>query len=147
MTYSDKPKITFYVLSTQLQPEREMFACKLIEKIYRSEQNCYVLTDSAEQAGSMDKQLWTFRAGSFIPHQIYKGILPDLNQTILIGGSDIPESRQNIIINLSSIFPTLSEQTKRIIEILDASETSKQAGRQRYRHYQELGLEIETHKI
>jgi DNA polymerase-3 subunit chi len=147
MTYSDRPKISFYVLSTHLQQEREAFACKLIEKIYRSEQNCYVLTDSLEQASSMDKQLWTFRAGSFIPHQIYKGLLPDLNQTILIGGSDIPESRQNIIINLSSIFPALGAETKRIVEILDASEASKQAGRQRYRHYQELGLEIETHKM
>lgn len=141
------PEVSFYVLPTQSQQERLDFACKLIEKIYRSGQNCYVLTDTQEQAADMDKQLWTFRAGSFIPHQIFNGIVPELTQTILIGGNDIPESRQNVIVNLSDSVPAVTEHTERILEILDNSETCKQAGRQRYRHYQQLGLAIATHKM
>lgn len=140
-------EVSFYVLASQSQQERQEFACKLIEKIYRSGQNCYVLTDSAEQAASIDKALWTFRAGSFIPHQIYTGIVPELKQTILIGGNDIPESRQNVIINLSENVPAITGHTERILEILDNSEACKQAGRQRYRHYQQLGLNITTHKM
>jgi len=141
------PEVSFYVLASHSQQERQDFACKLIEKIYRSGQNCYVLTDSAEQAASIDKQLWTFRPGSFVPHQIYGGIVPELKQTILIGGNDIPESRQNVIVNLSDSVPAVTEHTERILEILDNSETCKQAGRQRYRHYQQLGLAISTHKM
>jgi len=141
------PEVNFYVLASQSRQERQDFACKLIEKIYRSGQNCYVLTDSAEQAASMDKELWSFRAGSFIPHQIYNGIVPELTQTILIGGSDIPESRQNLIVNLSDNTPAVTKRTERILEILDSSEICKQAGRQRYRQYQQLGLAITTHKI
>ena len=141
------PEISFYVLASDSQQQRLDFACKLIEKIYRNGQSCYVLTDSAEQAASIDKQLWAFRPGSFIPHQIYNGITPELPQTILIGGADIPESRQNLIVNLSENPPPVSPKTERILEILDNSETSKQAGRQRYRHYQQLGLGIVTHKM
>jgi DNA polymerase-3 subunit chi len=141
------PEVSFYVLSTHLQQERLDFACKLIEKIYRNGQNCYVLTDTAEQAASMDKQLWTFRAGSFIPHQISTGIVPELPQTILIGGHDVPESRQNILINLSHTVPALTSHTERILEILDNSEECKKAGRLRFRHYQEQGFEIVTHKL
>jgi len=141
-------EISFYVLSSHSQQQRLEFACKLIEKIYRSGHSCFVLTDSAAQAEEMDKQLWSFRAGSFIPHQIYNGIVPELAQTVLIGSSEeIPESRQNLIVNLSSRAPTLSPQTERILEILDNSDASKQAGRQRYRHYQQLGLAIATHKM
>jgi DNA polymerase-3 subunit chi len=147
MTPSTKPEIIFYVLKTLSQQKREIFACKLIEKIYRNAQTCYVLIDSAEQAHSLDQQLWTFRAGSFIPHQIYKEVLPELAQTILIGASHIPESYQNLILNLSSTLPTLGPNTERIMEILDNSEESKQAGRHRYRAYQELGLAITTHKL
>lgn len=95
----------------------------------------------------MDKQLWSFRPGSFIPHQIYQGTLPELPQTILIGGADIPPGRQNVILNLSANTPAINEQTQRILEILDNSEECKQAGRQRYRHYQQLNLEIVTHKM
>lgn len=141
------PEVTFYVLATQSQQERLDFACKLIEKIYRSGQNCYVLTDSREQAANVDKQLWTFRAGSFVPHQIYDGVVPALPQVILIGGNDIPESRQNVIVNLSDSVPAITEYTQRILEILDNSETCKQAGRQRYRHYQQLGQPIVTHRM
>ncbi|MGD0959857.1 MAG: DNA polymerase III subunit chi [Methylomonas sp.] len=144
---ASKPEISFYVLSSHLQQQREIFACKLIEKIYRSEQHCYVLTGSAAQAASMDNQLWTFRAGSFVPHQIYTGVLPELPQTVLIGGPDIPESRQEVVINLSSSLPAIGPHTKRMLEILDSSEESKQAGRERYRYYQDLGLKIVTHKI
>lgn len=119
----------------------------MIEKIYRNDQNCYVLIGSVEQAENFDKQLWTFRAGSFVPHQIYTGIVPELEQIILIGGSDIPEIRQNLIVNLSDTIPPFSQQTERILEILDDSDSCKQAGRIRYRHYQELGLTINTYKI
>jgi len=140
------PEVIFYVLASSSQHERQDFACKLIEKIYRSGQFCYLLTDNDEQANEIDKLLWTFRAGSFVPHQLYQGLPPACQNTILIGGCDIPPAWQKVIVNLSTHFPATSQPTERILEILDNSEASKQAGRQRYRHYQQAGLEITTHK-
>jgi DNA polymerase-3 subunit chi len=81
-----------------------------------------------------------------VPHQLYQGQLPAYQKTILIGGSDIPQSWQKLIINLSSHYPPTIAPTERILEILDNSEESKQAGRQRYRHYLEAGLQIITHR-
>jgi DNA polymerase-3 subunit chi len=141
-----RPEVIFYVLASSSQLERQDFACKLIEKIYRGGQFCYVLTDHPEQASEVDKLLWTFRAGSFVPHQLYQGQLPVYPNTILIGGSDIPENWLKIIVNLSTRFPPAIAPTERIVEILDNSEESKQAGRQRYRHYLEAGLDIVTHR-
>lgn len=141
-----RPEVVFYVLASSSQHERQDFACKLIEKIYRSGQFCYVLTDNTEQAGEIDKLLWTFRAGSFVPHQLYQGLLPAYQNTVLIGGSEIPENWQKVIVNLSTHFPVTTTPTERILEILDNSDASKQAGRQRYRHYLDAGLEITTHK-
>lgn len=141
-----RPEVVFYVLASSSQAERQDFACKLIEKIYRGGQFCYVLTEHAAQAAEVDKSLWTFRAGSFVPHQVYQGVLPAYPNTILIGGSDIPPDWQKIIVNLSTHFPPTVAPTERIVEILDNSEESKRAGRHRYRHYQESGLEIITHR-
>lgn len=140
-----KPEIVFYVLASSAQQERRDFACKLIEKIYRGGRFCYVLADD-EQAGELDKQLWTFRAGSFVPHQQYRNASPAYPNTVLIGGPEIPEAWRPIIVNLSSHFPPATAPTERIVEILDNSESSKQAGRERYRHYLAAGLEIVTHK-
>ncbi|MGZ4954936.1 MAG: DNA polymerase III subunit chi [Methylobacter sp.] len=139
-------EVSFYILPTESLQDRYLFACKLIEKAYRSGSYCYVLTDSAEQSKIIDDLLWTFRAGSFIPHQIYAGELPDIEKTILIGSLDAPENWQKVLFNLSSRYPDIGQQTERILEILDNSETTKEAGRNRYRRYQQSGMKITTHK-
>jgi DNA polymerase III subunit chi len=140
-------EVSFYILPSESLQDRYLFACKLVEKAYRSGHFCYVLTDSAEQSRIIDDLLWTFRAGSFIPHQIYTGKLPDLEKVILIGSLDAPENWQKTLFNLSSRYPAgIGPQTERILEILDNSETTKAAGRERYRQYQQSGFKITMHK-
>jgi len=156
-------EVSFYILPTESLQDRYRFACKLIEKAYRSGSFCYVLTDSDEQSRIIDDLLWTFRAGSFIPHQIYTGELPDIardgvyaasspgasaaiEKVILIGSLNAPEHWQKVLFNLSSRYPELGPSTERILEILDNSETTKEAGRNRYRRYQQAGMKITTHK-
>lgn len=141
-----QPEVIFYVLASSSQPERQDFACKLVEKIYRGGQFCYLLTEDQQQTDEIDKLLWTFRAGSFVPHQIHHDQPPAYRNTILIGGSDIPNDWRKVIVNLSTVFPPIEPPTERIVEILDNSEASRQAGRLRYRHYLDAGLEIVTHK-
>jgi DNA polymerase-3 subunit chi len=140
-------EVSFYILPSESLQERYLFACKLIEKAYRSGSVCYVLTDSMEQSRQMDDLLWTFRPGSFIPHQIYTGEPPGIERVILIGSMNAPENWQKTLFNLSSHYPNPGPQTERILEILDNSETTKDAGRSRYRQYQQSGINITTHKM
>ena len=140
------PEVSFYILPSESFQDRYLFACKLIEKAYRSGSFCYVLTDSAEQSQIIDDLLWTFRVGSFIPHQIYTGEPPDIEKVILIGSLSAPENWQKVLFNLSSHYPGLGPQTERILEILDNSETTKAAGRDRYRRYQQSGTTVTTYK-
>jgi len=140
-------EVSFYILPSESTQDRYLFACKLIEKVYRSGCFCYVLTDSIEQSRQLDDLLWTFRPGSFIPHQIYTGELPGIEKVILIGSLNAPEHWQKTLFNLSSHYPDVGSQTERILEILDNSEATKEAGRQRYRQYQQSGMKITTHKI
>ncbi len=141
------PDVSFYILPSQSQQERDLFACKLIEKAYRNHCFCYALTDSEEQSRQLDDLLWTFRAGSFIPHQIYTGESPCTEKAILIGSPPAPTHWQKTVINLSSNCPENFYQIERILEILDNSEANKEFGRNRYRQYQKAGIEISTHKI
>lgn len=140
-------EVSFYILPSESTQERYEFACKLIEKVYRSGCFCYVLTDNAEQSQKIDDLLWTFRAGSFIPHQIYTGELPGIEKVILIGSLNAPDNWQKTVINLSSHCPEEFDKIERILEILDNSEAAKELGRNRYRQYQQSGVNITTHKI
>ena len=134
--------ISFYILPTQSQQERYLFTCKLIEKAYRSGCFCYVLTDTAAQSQRIDDLLWTFRAGSFIPHQVYTGDVPLVAQ-VLIGSLPPPIEWQKTVLNLSS---HCTEAT-RVLEILDNSEETKSVGRERYRTYKQIGHTLTTHKM
>jgi len=140
-------EVSFYILPSESLQDRYLFACKLIEKAYRSGHFCYVLTDSADQSRIIDDLLWTFRAGSFIPHQIYTGELPGLEKVILIGSLAAPEHWQKTLFNLSSRIPDIGPQTERILEILDNSEATKELGRNRYRQYKQSGMKVTDIKI
>ena len=140
-------EVSFYILSSALLQERYLFACKLIEKAYRNGQFCYILTDSDEQSQLLDDLLWTFRAGSFIPHEIYTGQAPSTDKVILIGSVKAPEHSQGLLFNLSSKYPEEISNTKRILEILDNCEVTKAAARNRYRQYQQAGMSVTTHNM
>ena len=143
------PEASFYILPTHSLSDRFIFACKLIEKAYRSGQFCYVYTDSLQQSQQLDNQLWTFRENSFIPHQIYdeNNQTPEYEKSVLIGSLAAPKNWQKLIFNLSSNYPDDLKTTKRVLEILDNNEDLKQAGRQRFRQYKDDGFEVSTHKI
>jgi len=140
-------EVSFYLLSSALLQERYLFACKLIEKAYRNGQFCYILTDDDQQSQLLDDLLWTFRAGSFIPHEIYTGSAPISDKVVLIGTVKAPEQSQALLFNLSSKYPEDISKTKRILEILDNCEVTKAAARNRYRQYQQAGLNVTTHNI
>ena len=141
------PEVTFYVLNSESLYDRYLFACKLIEKAYNTGKFCYVLLDTIEQCQRLDDMLWTFRAGSFIPHQIFNGVPPEITEQILIGTANAPENWQNVVFNLSSQMPQNWQNAARVLEILDNNEATKADGRERYRTYKNAGIEIVTHKI
>ncbi len=141
------PDISFYILPSNSEQGRFNFACKLAEKAYRSASKAYILTDTKTQSRKLDDLLWTFRAGSFVPHHEYIGSAQSIENSVLIGFINAPENWQQSIINLSGQCPENLQQSERILEILDNDDTIKQSGRQRYRQYQHSGFNISTYKM
>ncbi len=141
------PEISFYVLSSNEERLRSFFCCKLIEKAYRQGVFCYLLTDSDSQTRMLDNLLWTFRPNSFIPHEIYSGELPAIDNLVLIGSLPPPDHWKKVVVNFS--LQTLKDLTavERLLEIIDHHPQRIQAGRNRYRVYQQQGLEIKTLQI
>ena len=140
-------EVSFYILSATTEQEKLIFVCKLLEKIYLKNFYCYVLTDNIEQSRNLDNLLWTFRPSSFVPHQLFLGEKSNSLNKVLIGSVQPPEGWQETIINLSSNCPPKLLQTTKILEIIHNNTTTKDIGRQHYRHYQQLGIAIKTHQI
>ena len=136
----------FYVLSSADDAARAGFACRLAEKVYLLDQRVHLRADSPSRAAEIDELLWTFRQGSFVPHEILRdGVEPASPVTIGAGAATPPGAE--LLINLAADAPPLPGAVPRIAEIVDASDAGRRAGRERFRQYRSAGCEPVTHNV
>ncbi len=139
-------RVSFYLLKGSVEHDRQVFACRLIEKAYKQGHHIYIHTDNAEKAEQVNQILWSFRADSFVPHQLTDRPNAD-TCPILIGHDTKPPRLMDLLINLGAEQPVFFSQFERVAEFINDDEQLKIMGRERYRFYQQRGYELSTHKI
>lgn len=139
-------QVDFYVLAAADENSRRQFACRLAEKAYRLEHSVRILAADRETAEQLDKLLWTWRAGSFVPHEVLeRGAVPQAPVTISY--VDGEEAGSDLLINLSDAVPGAAGDFPRIAEIVTSDEAQRRLGRQRFTRYREQGYTLKTHKL
>ena len=66
-------RVDFYVLATEENRTRLVYACRVIEKAFLQRLRVVVNLGSAVEADSFDALLWTFGDRSFVPHALVTG--------------------------------------------------------------------------
>lgn len=136
-------KVDFYILDSG---SREQTACKLAEKAYQLGHRVYVHTASETQARHLDELLWTFRDGSFLPHEAYRHG-QEKTSPILVGAVEAPDTDSEVLINLAHDVPLFFSRFLRVAEIIGTDEETKRQGRERFRFYRDRGYPLDTHKL
>lgn len=139
-------RVDFYVLPSATPQARQRLACRLAEKAYNLAHQVYIHTDDARQAQQLDTLLWTFRDGSFVPHECFD-LDTDAAVPVLIGHREAPDNVNQVLINLQPDVPMFFSRFERVVEIVDQDELVRQQGRQRYQFYRERGYPLQTHKL
>jgi DNA polymerase-3 subunit chi len=138
-------RVDFYVLQTDDVAMRRVAACRVIEKIYRQGLSLYLRLDDEEEAQRFDALLWTFRQGSFVPHEFHGP--NSVEAPVVIGfGSEVPGG-QDVLLNFGAEVPQGHQGYQRIAEVIDQDPAIRTSGRTRYRDYQSSGMQIQTHQI
>jgi DNA polymerase-3 subunit chi len=140
-------KVDFYILQSG---SREHTACKLIEKAFGLGHRIYVHAGSEEQLEKIDHLLWTFRAGSFIPHQRYQsdsGTNSKNDSPIQLGTHDAPNVDSDVLINLAPEVPLFFSRFQRVAELVGPDEQAKDLGRQHFQFYRDRGYSLNTHTL
>ncbi len=128
--------------------ERLRQACRLAEQAAEQGQYVYLQTGSAAESRQLDELLWTFRDGSFLPHEINTGApASHLQVKVLLGDAPAPASHRQLLINLTETLPLAIESYPRIAEIVDTDPERKRSARERYRQYREHGCTLESHTL
>lgn len=138
-------RVSFYVLAAGDPAARLDYACRLVEKVYRLNQRVHVHAGSSEYARTIDERLWTFRQGSFVPHEMLRaGSAPEAPVTIGCGDA---APAGDVLINLADTVPAFFSAFERVAEIIDGSEQCRLAGRARHRFYRQQELSPETFEV
>lgn len=141
------PRVEFYVLSGTDESERMRYGCRLIEQAYLAGSRVFVWSDDPQGLERFDELLWTFADRSFVPHE--SGADPSCwSETPVLLGSEIPEGKPfDLLVNLGQMAPPTTAAAQRIVELVDADEERRRAGRNRFRQYRDRGLAPETHNV
>jgi len=144
-------RVSFYVLAGADAGSRLGYACRLAEKAYKLQHRIHAHAADRGMAQSLDELLWTFRQGSFVPHEVLApGGQPPV-APVTIGAADpkdqVEPPAADLLINLATEVPPFYGRFPRIAEIIDGSPAGREAGRARHRFYREQGLEPETHEV
>lgn len=141
----DGKRIDFYVLEAPGDEARARFACRLSEKAFGLSNRVHALTADPAGAARLDELMWTYRAGSFLPHTLAdSGENGDSPVTI---GCNATDCAGELLINLTDEVPACFEQFERVAEIVDASEDGRSRGRRRFSFYRDNGYTPTTHRI
>lgn len=138
--------IDFYLSNKNTQDEPNRIACRLADKAFRMGHRIYIHAGDAETARHLDQLLWTFSAGSFVPHtmNLESG---DNDTPVYIGHEQPPTGFEDVLISLSNEMPSFFSRFERVAEVVGASDIDKQKARERYRYYRDRGYELQTHNL
>jgi DNA polymerase III subunit chi len=138
-------QVDFYILRQGGEQARQLFACKLAEKAWRLKHTVHIRTETRADAEHLDKLLWTFRDGSFVPHALAGAGHADAPVAIA-AGSD-PATPRDLLINLASEVPADATAFPRIAELVSSDADCRQQSRKRFALYRDQGHELNTHKL
>ena len=143
-------QVDFYVLGDGSSAATLRTACRIAEKAWQMGHRVFIHTASREAAAAVDDLLWTFRQESFVPHVLHDARdAADVTAVtpITIGSGEAPDSDLDVLINLTETVPLFVDRSARVAEIVGAGEEERRAGRERYRHYRDLGCDIRQHDL
>lgn len=123
------------------KPEKAKHLCELADEYFRGGKRVLITVLDGNQGVTLDRFLWTWQKGSFVPHAYDNGAVDCLDEPVVIGtGERNPNGAQILIMGkpCSLDFVRQFEQVVDFAELYD--EPLAAAARRRFALYREAGL-------
>ena len=139
-------RVDFYILAAAEPQERLLFACRLTEKAYRKGHQVYLHAASAEQVTELNELLWSYRAESFIPHNVVNDGATSPAR-VEIGHQDDPITHADVMVNLADKIPTFFSRFMRVAEVVIQQPEVLANARDSFGFYRDRGYPMKTHDL
>ncbi len=132
-------RVEFVKLS---KPEKARFLCELSEEFLLAGKRVLVVVQDDNQGVTLDRFMWNWKKGSFIPHAYDNGAVECIDEPVVIATNEENTNGANVLIMGK---PCSLEFMRRFQDIVDFAEVYDEqlanASRERFARYREAGLD------
>ena len=126
-------------------PDKLPYVCRLLRKASGQGRRVGVLADQ-ETSHLLNQLLWNLNASDFVTHCMLADSPSLLEHSSVIFASHWDElialRQLNVFLNLNDLPPSNLDGIERLIEVVGPEERDKSSARQRWKHYSQLGFQI-----
>ena len=135
------PRADFYLIAKpRFREQPLLLVCELAKKAYGASLPVLVLARDAAQAEALDDLLWSFDPDEYLPHQIAGMDEDDDEAPILIATPDMDVPARPLLVNLRDAAP--HGRFDRVLEVVPADPAARGPLRERWKHYQAQGFDV-----
>jgi len=131
-------KVEFFKLS---RPERARVLCDLAEEFYLAGQRVLVMTLDDNQGITLDRFMWTWKKGAFVPHVYDNGSVEGHDEPVVIVSEETNPNAAGVLIMGALCSIEFIRQFSHVVDFAETyDETRLEESRERFRSYRELGF-------
>lgn len=133
------PVVEFIKLT---KPEKAKHLCLLANEFFTQGRRVLILVADDNQALTLDRFMWTWDKGSFLPHVWDNGAVECHEEAIAIGTEERNSNGAQVLIAARPCRIEFMRQFKHVIDFAETyDEALRQAARQRFGAWREVGCE------
>jgi DNA polymerase-3 subunit chi len=123
------------------RPERAGILCDLAEEYYLQDQRVLVMVQDDNQGVTLDRFLWTWKKGAFVPHVYDNGSVECHDEAVVIVAEEENPNGADILIMGEPCGIDFMRQFRCVIDFAETYDEMRLAeSRERFRSYRELGF-------
>ncbi len=126
------------------KPEKARHLCELAAEVYQGGQRVLITVMDDNQGVTLDRFMWTWQKGSFIPHCFDNGAVDALDEPVVIVTEERNPNGAGVLIMGKPCSPAFLRQFDQVIDFAEVYDDQlAQASRQRFARYRKEGFEPE----
>ena len=123
------------------RPERARVLCDLAEEFYLAGQRVLVLVQDENKGVTLDRFMWTWKKGAFLPHVYDNGSVDSHDEPVVIVDEEINPNGAEVLIMGTVCHADFVRQFPHVIDFAEAyDDACLEESRNRFRSYREHGF-------
>lgn len=125
------------------RPERAAVLCELADEFFMQGQRVLVVVQDENQGVTLDRFMWTWRKGSFVPHVYDNGAVDCIDEPVVITSREENPNGARVLVQGRPCTADFVRQFDLAIDFAELyDEDLKMASRQRYKLCQQAGHDV-----